>query len=225
MSRGSRSSNRIPLACLIVFGLVWIGVAIEPRYRDAWLLENLLTVALVPLAVFGYRRRPLSDAAYVMATFFLILHTLGSHYTYSEVPIGDTVRDLFGLSRNHYDRFVHFSFGLLMMQPLLELAIRRPAAVSPAVRFLIGIALVALASSLYEIVEWWVAVISDPDAGTAFLGTQGDVWDAQWDMALALGGAVLAAAIAWLYDRLAPQPSTAATHHRLVRVRAIRANR
>ena len=225
MSREPRSNSRIPLACLIAFAVVWIGLAIDPRYRDAWLLENLLTVALVPLAAIGYRRRRLSDGAYVMATGFLILHTIGSHYTYSEVPIGDTVRDAFGLARNHYDRFVHFCFGLLMMQPLRELVIRRPAAVAPGIRFLIGIALVALAASLYEIIEWWVAVISDPDAGIAFLGTQGDVWDAQWDMALALGGAVIAASISWLYERRNPERSTAAPHYRLVRVRAIRATR
>lgn len=219
---GHRESDFVPGACLTVFVGVWVILAIAPRYRDAWVLENLITAVLVPVAVLTYRRFRISDTGYVLATAFLILHTIGSHYTYSEVPLGDTARDLFGLSRNHYDRFVHLAFGLLMLRPLRELTIRRPAALGRAATFLVGVALVSLASVVYEVTEWWVAVVSDPDAGHAFLGTQGDIWDAQWDMALACGGGVVAAAIHLFSATRAEPPREALVRRRLVRVRMTR---
>lgn len=184
-------ADHVPLACLLLFTPVWILLAIRPYYRDDWLLENLLTFVCVPLAVGTYRRFRFSDRAYVQATLFAILHTVGSHYTYSEVPLGDWMRDVFGFSRNHYDRVVHFAFGLLMLRPVRELVIRRPEAMGRLAVAYLSIAAVAFWSVLYEILEWTVAAIVDPAAGTAYLGTQGDVWDAQKDMTLACLGAVL----------------------------------
>lgn len=217
----SKQSDLVPLICLALFAVAWLGLAISPRYRDAWLLENLITFVAVPAVVLTYRRFRISNTGYVLATSFLLLHTIGSHYTYSEVPVGDWVRDWLELSRNHYDRFVHFAFGLLMLRPLRELAIRRPAALGGAATFLVSVALVALGSVVYEVTEWWVAVISDPDAGHAFLGTQGDIWDAQWDMALACGGGIVAATIHALRGRQSDD-APAVVHRRLVRIRAIR---
>jgi putative membrane protein len=185
------NEHRVPATCLVVFLAVWTAMAVAPRYPEDWFLENLPTFVFVPIAVLSYRRFRFSDAAYVQATLFAVLHTIGSHYTYSEVPLGDWVRDAFDLSRNHYDRFVHFSFGLLMLRPLCELALPAAAAVGLRSAYL-GLSLVAFWSALYEIVEWAVASIADPGAGTAYLGTQGDVWDAQKDVALAWGGALAA---------------------------------
>jgi putative membrane protein len=126
------------------------------------------------------------------------LHTIGSHYTYSEVPFGDWARDVFGLARNPYDRMVHFSFGLLMLRPLRELAIRQPHSLGRFALAYLSAASVALWSTLYEIIEWMTAAIVDPAAGTAFLGTQGDVWDAQKDTLVACTGALVALVIeAW----------------------------
>ncbi len=214
--------DRVPLACAIVFAIVWTVVAIHPRYRDAWLLENLVMLVAVPVAVLTYRKYRISNGGYVLATIFLILHTIGSYYTYSEVPLGDMARQWFGLSRNHYDRFVHFSFGLLMLRPLRELTIRRPAALGRAATFFVGIALVSFGALAYEVVEWWTAVLSDPDAGQAFLGTQGDVWDSQWDMALAWAGATIAAAIHLFRQSRTPPPHPVRVRRRLVRVWAVR---
>jgi putative membrane protein len=184
--------SRVPVVCLALFVLVWMALAVAPRYRADWLLENLPTFVVVPLAVAGYRRFRFSNLAYVEATLFAVLHTIGSHYTYSEVPLGDWLRDLGGLSRNHYDRLVHFAFGLLMLRPVCELGYRgRPPGRFAAAYF--GVAGVCLWSVIYEVVEWVVAALADPAAGTAYLGTQGDVWDAQKDMALALLGATIAA--------------------------------
>jgi putative membrane protein len=145
--------------------------------------------------VLTYRRFSFSNVAYVQATLFVLLNTVGSHYTYSEVPVGDWMRDAFGFSRNHYDRVVHVSFGLLMLRPIRELAIRNPNAMGGFAISYLSIAGVALWSLTYEIIEWLVASVADPAAGTAYLGTQGDVWDAQKDMALACGGAIVAAVL------------------------------
>ncbi len=193
---GEMSKPYVPAICLTTFLAVWVALAIEPSYRDDWFLENLPTMLAVPLAVFTYRRFRFSDRAYIQATLFAILHTIGSHYTYSEVPAGEWIRDALDLSRNHYDRIVHFAFGLLILRPLQELSL--PQGFSGWNSAYLGLGLVAFWSVLYELVEWVVAAIVDPAAGTAFLGTQGDVWDAQKDMALALAGALLAI----LVDRL-----------------------
>ncbi|HZR84260.1 MAG TPA: DUF2238 domain-containing protein [Candidatus Binatia bacterium] len=191
---GARAAprDRVPVACLVVFAVVWGGLAIAPRYRADWLLENLPVFLAVPTAVLTYRRFRFSDRAYVQMTAFLLLHAIGAHYTYSEVPFGDWLRDAAGWSRNHYDRLVHFLFGALFLRPVRELAFRgREPGRGRAI--VLSIAGVAALSVVYELVEWITAAVVDPAAGTAFLGTQGDPWDAQKDMSLACAGALLAA--------------------------------
>jgi putative membrane protein len=192
----TRSPHRVPLVCLVVFSAVWAALAIEPRYPKDWLLENLLTFVAVPTLVATYRRFRFSDRAYVQATLFLVLHTIGSHYTYSEVPLGSWLAEVFGGSRNHYDRIVHFAFGLLILRSQRELWLRGASLGRGRSAFL-AFAVICLWGALYEILEWIVAVIVDPAAGTAFLGTQGDPWDAQKDIALACAGALLATVIEW----------------------------
>jgi putative membrane protein len=189
----------VPVVCLVVFAVVWGALAVAPRHRADWFLENLPVFVGVPLAVVGYRRFRFSDRAYVQATLFLVLHAIGSHYTYSEVPAGDWARAAFGLARNHYDRVVHFAFGFLMLRPVRELGFPRRREPGPVSLAYFSIAGVACWSALYEIVEWVVASIADPAAGSAYLGTQGDVWDAEKDMACALAGGVIAA----LWERYA----------------------
>jgi putative membrane protein len=195
-----RVAYRVPVWCLLVFALVWVGLGIAPRHRADWVLENLPTFVAVPAAIWGARRFRFSDRAYVQATVFLVLHTIGSHYTYSEVPAGDWAREAFGFGRNHYDRFVHFAFGLLLLRPVRELGFWRGRP-GPGRELAFCVAGIGLWSALYELLEWAVASIVDPAAGTAFLGTQGDQWDAQQDMALALAGALVGAAIEWALDR------------------------
>jgi len=184
--------SRTSVACFVLFAIVWTVLAINPHYRDAWLLENLLIFASVPTLVLTRRRFRFSDRAYVQITAFLLLHAIGSHYTYSEVPAGAWARDAMDLSRNHYDRVVHFAFGFLFLRPLLELSIRRARGLGPYAIAWIGLAGIAALSTAYELLEWLAAIAVEPDAGTAFLGTQGDIWDAQKDTALACGGAIVA---------------------------------
>ena len=195
------ADHRVPAACLAIFLVVWIALGVNPRYRADWVLENLPTFVGVPLAVLCYRRFRFSDRAYIQATIFLVLHTIGSHYTYSEVPLGMWIADASGLARNHYDRFVHFAFGVLMLRPVRELGFRPRRQPGELGVLYFSVAGVAWWSMLYEVVEWLIARVVDPAAGTAFLGTQGDPWDAEKDMALALCGALLAAAFEWRVDR------------------------
>jgi putative membrane protein len=181
---------------------VWTALAWSPHHRADWLLENLPTFVGVPAAVVGYHRFRFSNRAYVQATLFLMLHTIGSHYTYSEVPAGDWLREAADLSRNHYDRVVHFAFGLLMLRPVRELGFRSPGTAGALAVLYFSAAGVACWSVLYEVTEWLVAAIADPAAGTAYLGTQGDVWDAQKDMALALCGALMGVGVEWAAARI-----------------------
>jgi putative membrane protein len=185
----------VPALCLAAFLLVWAALAIAPLDRPAWALENLLTAVGVPIAVASFRRFRFSDRAYLQTTLFLTLHTIGSHYTYSRTPLGNWARDLFDLQRNHYDRFVHFAFGVLMFLPCRELFFRVPAVMPRARQLGLAFALIAAISAGYEIVEWLTEIVADPDAGTAFLGTQGDDWDAQKDSLCACAGAVLGVVI------------------------------
>lgn len=189
----TRRPTPVAIACLVVFTVIWTALAIAPRFRADWLLENVPTLIAVPVLVLTHRRFTFSDRAYVQLTLFLVLHTIGSHYTYSEVPVGFWARDALGLARNHYDRVVHFLFGVLLLRPIRELAFGRGAVVDLPTQLVLAVCAIGFASVVYEAVEWAVASIADPAAGTAYLGTQGDEWDAQKDMTLACAGAMLAA--------------------------------
>lgn len=185
------SGNRFLQALLAIYAAVWIWAAIHPVYRFDWFLENILTVLALVLLVSSYRRFPLSDASYLLIFLFLVLHTIGGHYTYSEVPFGFWLKEAFDLSRNHFDRIVHFSFGLLLAYPLREATLRMWNT-NGFLAALLAFCLIATFSGIFEIIEWIVAAIVDPEAGAAYLGTQGDEFDAQKDMALAKLGAVIA---------------------------------
>lgn len=177
----------------MTFATAWIALGIQPWDRAAWLLENVLTAVVVPTAILTYRRFRVSDRAYIQATAFILLHTVGSHYTYSRTPVGEWIRDTLDHSRNHYDRVVHFAFGLLMLAVCREVFFRPPTQLPLRRRLGLSIASVVAMGAAYEVLEWWTAVVVDPDAGAAFLGTQGDEWDAQKDMLCSAVGASLAA--------------------------------
>ncbi len=191
--------SRVPEVCLAIFATAWTALAIAPRYRADWLLENLPVFLAVPALVLGHRRFRFSDRACIQGTIFLLLHAIGSHYTYSEVPIDAWLGRAAGFGRNHYDRVVHFLYGVLLLRPVRELSFRgrEPGCFATLA---LSVAAVLAGGALYEIVEWAVAAIADPEAGTAFLGTQGDEWDAQKDMALAGLGAVIAALVELVVD-------------------------
>ena len=195
--------SRYHKALLAVFAIVWIWAAIQPKYPDDWLLENILVFVSVPAIVLaGYYFR-LSNLSYTLITIFMILHLIGSHYTYAEVPFGNALQSWLGASRNMYDRMVHFSFGLLLAYPVREIFMRL-AHVKGFWSFYLPLDVALSLSAVYEVMEWWTAEAVSPGAGLAFLGTQGDVWDAQKDMLAAGTGALIAmltiAAINLKYD-------------------------
>lgn len=175
----------------LIFLAVWVWAAINPSYRHDWLLENYLVFIFVPLIVFTGRYFRLSNISYGLITLFMVLHVIGSHYTYAEVPFGYALQEWLGASRNMYDRLVHFSFGLLLAYPIREVFMRI-SKVKGFWAYYLPLDVTLSFSAVYEIIEWIAASTVDPQAGLAFLGTQGDVWDAQKDTAMAGTGALIA---------------------------------
>ena len=185
------------LAWYVVF---WVFMAISPVDRTDWVLENLLAVISIGVLIATYRSFPLSDVSYVLITIFMTLHAVGAHYTYSQVPLGYWLAQAFDLTRNHFDRIVHFSFGLLMSYPFWEVLLRY-ARVKGAWAPVMAVTMTLAFSGMFEIIESWVARIVSPELGDAYLGTQGDIWDAQQDTTAALVGAVLCMAAVALQKR------------------------
>ncbi|MBL39021.1 MAG: hypothetical protein CMP07_11490 [Xanthomonadales bacterium] len=200
-----RGLREWPAVLLLLFVLIWLALGYAPKYRDDWMLENALVVAFVPLLVWGYRRVRFSNLAYTAVFVFLVLHVLGSHYTYAEVPydqwsrdwLGFSIDDVFGFERNHYDRLVHLLFGVLLAPLTLEL-VNLEVDATASWRRAIAVSLLLACSAIYELIEWAAAMVFGGELGMAYLGTQGDVWDSHKDTALALLGAVCATALlAW----------------------------
>jgi putative membrane protein len=178
----------------ICYAIIWIIAAIDPVKRDDWLIENILVFIAVPALIFTYRRLPLSDISYTLIFLFLVLHTVGAHYSYSEVPLGYWLKHQFDLQRNHFDRIVHFGFGLLLTYPIHGI-LAGAAKARGAWSLLLPPAVIVSLSGFFEIIEAVVAWLVSPELGQAYLGTQGDVWDAQKDIALAILGSVITVAI------------------------------
>jgi len=179
---------------------LWVLTAIAPFNRFDWLLENILVFIYGALLVATYRRFAFSNLSYGLFTVFLSLHLVGAHYTYSETPFGFWLQDWLDLSRNHYDRIVHFSFGLLLAYPFREL-LMRAAGVNRHWSYLLVMVTVLGFSGFYEALEGLVAMVVSPELGAAYLGTQGDEWDAQKDTALAFLGSVITMTWVWWLAR------------------------
>ncbi|HEY7194610.1 MAG TPA: DUF2238 domain-containing protein [Gemmatimonadales bacterium] len=200
------SKNRLLQVLVGWYAMVWVITAIAPLDRHDWLLENLLVVAAVTILIGTYRMFPLSDLSYLLITVFMTLHAIGAHYTYAEVPFGFWLRDTLGFTRNPFDRIVHFSFGLLMAYPIREVFLR-VANARGFWAYYLPLDVTLACSALYEIMEMVVATMVAPGTGDAWLGTQGDVWDAQKDMGVAALGALLCMLITALMRKLrTPRP-------------------
>jgi putative membrane protein len=174
---------------LLVLALVALGASgIEPTDRLTWLLEVSPVMIGVAIVVPTYRRFPLSHLLYTFLFVHSVILVVGGHYTYAHVPAGLWLQDLFDLSRNHYDRLGHFAQGFIPALLAREILKRcSPLGQSRWLPFLVVCVCLAF-SAFYELIEWWVSLALGQAAGE-FLGTQGDVWDTQWDMFLALVGA------------------------------------
>ena len=188
--RADFARNRLLQGLLLWYGLFWAVMAIAPYNRHDWLLENVLVFITVPVLLLTHRRFPFSELSYLLIVLFLTLHAIGAHYTYEKVPLGYWIQDAFQLNRNHFDRSVHFSFGLLIAYPIRE-GLIRIVGVRGAWAFYLPVSAILSWSGLFEIFEMAAAVAVSPELGNAYLGTQGDVWDAQKDMLAAMIGATI----------------------------------
>jgi len=183
----------------VLLAIEFVILAIAPHDRKDWMLENALVVLFVGAMVATYRKLTLSRISYFLIFVFLSLHLIGAHYTYSLVPYdewfravtGSSLNELVGWERNNFDRVVHFSYGLLLAYPVREVFLR-VARLRGFWGYLFPLDITMSTSMLYELIEWGAAAYFGGELGQAYLGTQGDVWDAHKDMALASCGALIA---------------------------------
>ena len=192
--------NRLLQGLVLWLGIFWIVTALGPLDRRDWFLENLLVFTYAAVLILSYWKFTFSNLSYGLFTVFLSLHLIGAHYTYSEVPFGYWLQQALDLSRNHYDRIVHFAYGLLIAYPFREILLRA-ARVSMHWSYFLSVTAVLAFSAFFEILEAIVAIIVSPELGAKYLGTQGDEWDAQEDMLLAFLGAILAMLVTWLLHK------------------------
>ncbi len=186
---------------IILFFAVWTYSLIGTPDLSNWILENILVFGFLIFLTISYSRYKFSDLSFLLICIYLCLHVYGSKFTYAENPFGYWLQDQFNWSRNHYDRIVHFSFGFLLAYPMREMFLkwlRFPRWVSWA----LPIEITMSVSALYELVEWAVADLLFPEQGAAYLGTQGDIWDAQKDVFLAFIGAIIATTIVSAVKRI-----------------------
>ena len=187
----TQASRREPLV-LLLLGLVLLTVSgIGPKDRFTWILEVVPVLLGVPILIATYRRFPLTELLYRALLLHAAILMLGGHYTYAEVPLGYWMQEAFGFTRNHYDRIGHLAQGFVPALLAREVLLRR-SPLRPGGWLFLTVTSVCLAfSALYEMIEWWTALVS-AEAAESFLGTQGDPWDTQWDMFLCLVGALAA---------------------------------
>lgn len=203
----SKRFNAVSVSTIIVL-MVMILASINPLEWSSYLLHQAGTLIFLAMLVTLYRYWHISARAYVLATLFLLIHIIGARYLYSYVPYDDWTQQLFGISlsewfgwqRNMYDRLVHFSYGLLLFSAMYQ-GLNNVLKI-PSTRQLIVLTLMLNMSTslLYELFEWGIATTLSPEAAEAYNGQQGDMWDAHKDMALALIGGIIAAAMTVFFD-------------------------
>ena len=194
-------TGREPLLLLLAGAVLLVLSGIGPRDRATWLLEVAPILIAGPILIATARRFPLTPLAYRLVFLHALILMLGAHYTYAEVPAGFWIRDLLGFARNPYDRIGHVAQGFVPAIVVREILVRRSPLRSSRWLTLVVLCVCLAISALYEMVEWWAALIGG-DGAAAFLGTQGDQWDTQWDMFLALLGAAMALLLlSRLHDR------------------------
>ena len=190
------------------FILVLIWSAIRPHDYFTWFLEVFPAIIALPILLFTYKQFPLTKLLYLLILLHAVILMVGGHYTYAEMPLFSWLRDTFHLDRNYYDRVGHVAQGFVPAMIAREILLRKQVMKHGAWLFFIVCCISLSISAFYEILEWWVARASGSDA-VAFLATQGDIWDTQWDMFLAFVGAISAQILlAKLHDKQLRQLET-----------------
>ncbi len=191
-----RNTSRFPIVLLTVYSILCIALAITPYSREVWFVENLPIVGIaVFLTILYIRGVQFSNTAYALMAVLLFLHTIGGHYTFERVPF-DWFNDFFGFERNMYDRIAHFSVGFYAYALAEYLWVQNLTRTKWLV-YLTPLFFIISVAATYELFEWWFAVTFGGDAGIAFLGSQGDIWDAQKDMLMDTLGGIFALIIFW----------------------------
>lgn len=197
------------LTLLTLFAIAFAISCYKPPHLFDFVIEHAMTVVFLTAVIVLDRKKPFTKISLTLIFIYSLLHVLGAHYTYSEVPydlwsanlFGQTLRETFGWQRNHYDRLIHFLFGVLMVYPMRELLQRVLPELRDGRLLLIAVMVVALGSKLYELLEWaYTMVLSDTDAAR-YNGEQGDHYDAQKDMAMALVGSIISAVVIYVLER------------------------
>ncbi|MEH7886733.1 DUF2238 domain-containing protein [Bacillus sp. JJ1609] len=185
-------NKRVHLVLLIIVIIVFIWSAIKPAAYSSWVLEVAPAVASLTVVLILYKKFRLTTLSYTIIAFVTILMFIGGHYIYSNVPLFDWLKDTWDLKRNHYDRFGHFMKGMIAIV-IREILLRKTLLYKGGWLNGIVISVVLAIASLYEIVEWLFAMLAKGGrVSKDFLGTQGDIWDTQWDMVLSFAGSIIA---------------------------------
>jgi len=192
--------RRAPAIFGALFALEIVVSGWQPWYFQDWAMENVLSLAVGWWLIRHHRERPFTNLSYFLLLVFGTAHEIGAHYTYSLMPydtwsqalFGATITETFGFTRNHYDRLVHFLFGILCYLPLREV-LRSRLTMRGAGSYWLPAAIIVTIATFYELLEWWALELFGGDLGQSYLGMQGDVWDAQKDIAVAVVGAIIAA--------------------------------
>lgn len=185
---GRQPATAEKIALLALTGLILIVSGIAPHDRGIWLLEVAPVIVAVPILLTTYKHFPFSTIVYRLIFIHAIILMIGAHYTYALVPVGFWAQDLFDLSRNHYDRLGHLAQGFIPAIVAREILLRKSPLIPGKWLFFLVCCVALAISASYEFIEWWAALIGG-GAADEFLATQGDVWDTQWDMFMALTGA------------------------------------
>jgi putative membrane protein len=176
-----KNNSMLPKVLFLIYVLVFIWSAINPFARNVWVVESLTVwVVLIPIILLYWKGVRFSNLAYILMAVFIYMHTIGAHFTFERVPF-DLITNLFGFERNHYDRVAHFTVGFYSF-PIIEYLLYKGIITKKWVAYLFGLFTIMAVAAAYELFEWLYAILADPTAGIAVLGSQGDIWDAQKDM-------------------------------------------
>ncbi len=177
----------------LIFIIIWFVFSANVNYVSVWIAENILLFLAVIYLVETYKEFAFSNLSYILIFIFAIMQTAGSHYSYAEVPLGNYIMEWLDFERNHYDRLVHFSFGLLLLIPFREKLNSLVSFTSHKLEIIIILTFFVGMGGAYEILEWLYALAYESDKDVlSVLGSQGDIWDAQKDMFLNFLGALIA---------------------------------
>jgi putative membrane protein len=188
--RKTFKENHLLKIYLGIFFICWAATFINTPNRQNWFTENVLTAIFISSLVLTYKKFKFSDLSYTLFFVYILLHIYGAEYTYAENPFGYWLKDALHLNRNYYDRIVHFSFGFMLAYPMRDY-FKNYMQWPDWVCWVLPVEITMSFSAAYELIEWLVADVFYPEEGAAYLGSQGDIWDAQKDMGIAFAGAII----------------------------------